>query len=508
MSIPWIIGALVAVAGTWLGFPNPWLHLPPAVLGLPLGLAIIGEGAPNHWAALRRGWIVGIPAVLGCIYWMALPVQQYGHLPWALAIPAPVLLSCYLAVFSGLFSMAMYFAAISIPGWARCVFAGVFWALLEYLQGWLLTGFPWMSLSSAFAFWPEAIQTAALFGAFCLSGVFVSMAVCLLHMGDGKKPATVLAAMLLVVGLCGWARFDQYRPSGEAYTAAVVQGNVDQGKKWEPEYQAATVAKYLTLSEQTLSQGKPSLIVWPETSMPFFFQDISPHRVKVSAFAARSGAALLVGSPAYSYRADSGDYTHYNRAFVVSGDGVLRQWYDKEHLVPFGEYVPLPSWLPINKLVEGAGDFSPGDGPGILVSGPSRSGMLICYEGIFPGLAQKRVEAGSNLLVTISNDAWFGRTSAPLQHLALTVLRAVEQNRWLIRSTNTGISAFVDPLGRLVQSTGLFTDATLVQTVHLNEDRTVFSRSYSWVRLLIVLINALFFLWILFTASPGERPVE
>lgn len=508
MSTSWIIGAMIAVIGAWTGLPNPWLHFPPAVLGLPIGLAMIGQGAPGHRIALRRGWITGLVVAIGCIYWMALPVQQYGHLSWALAIPAPVLLSCYLAIYPALFCMAMYFAAISLPPWARCLFAGVFWALLEYMQSWLLTGFPWLSLSSAFAFWPVTIQTASLFGAFCLSGMFVIPALCLLHIGKGKAPAMLLGGVVLFMAFCGWARFDQHRPSGQSFDVGIVQGNVDQGKKWQGDYQKATVAKYLRLSQQAVDTASPQIIVWPETSMPFYFQDLSANRVKVSAFAARTGTALLVGSPAYSYKPDGGEYTHYNRAFVVSGDGVLRQWYDKEHLVPFGEYVPLPSWLPVNKLVEGAGDFSPGTGPGILVTGPGRSGMLICYEGIFPSLAQKRVKAGANLLVTISNDAWFGRTSAPLQHLALTVLRSVEQNRWLVRSTNTGISAFVDPLGRVVRSTPLFEEAAVVQRLNLNEDRTVFSRGYTLVRIALMVLNAFFLLWILFTASPREHGAQ
>jgi apolipoprotein N-acyltransferase len=222
--------------------------------------------------------------------------------------------------------------------------------------------------------------------------------------------------------------------------------------------------------------AKPSLIVWPETSMPFYFQDDSPLRKPVLDFLASSNATLILGAPAY--RLGFGDYSLFNRAYLLPGSGAAPSWYDKEHLVPFGEYMPLPSWLPLEKLVHGVGDFAPGHDEKPLRSGDLAVGMLVCYEAIFSGLAQERVSQGANLIVTISNDAWFGATSAPLQHLNLTALRAIEQGRWIVRSTNTGISAFIDPLGRIHRAGPQFEPLAAAWQVHARSQTTVYHAYY------------------------------
>lgn len=167
-------------------------------------------------------------------------------------------------------------------------------------------------------------------------------------------------------------------------------------------------------------------------------------------------------------------------------------WYDKEHLVPFGEYMPLAGILPLQKLVSGVGDFVPGQNSKALKSGDLALGVLVCYEAIFAGLAQDRVSQGANLLVNISNDAWFGDTSAPHQHLQLAALRAIEQGRYLVRSTNTGISAFIDPLGRIKVAGPQFKELAASGVVHPHAELTVFHQIYRYLLPAFGLLAAVF----------------
>jgi apolipoprotein N-acyltransferase len=249
------------------------------------------------------------------------------------------------------------------------------------------------------------------------------------------------------------------------------------------------------LSRKVQITASPALIVWPETSMPFYFQDDSPLRKPVLDFLASTNATLLLGAPAYER--GLGSYNLFNRAFLLNANGAAPIWYDKEHLVPFGEYMPLPSWLPLEKLVHGVGDFAPGHDQKALRSGDLAMGVLVCYEAIFAGLAQERVAQGANLIVIISNDAWFGATSAPLQHLNLTALRAIEQGRWIVRSTNTGISAFIDPLGRIHRAGPQFEPLAAAWQVHSRSQTTVYHKLYSPLLIcagaLVILFAALLF---------------
>ena len=214
--------------------------------------------------------------------------------------------------------------------------------------------------------------------------------------------------------------------------------------------------------------------------------------------------ALLFGAP--GFRRTLGGEDAFNRAYLVSADGADRGWYDKEHLVPFGEYVPPFLDLPfLRPLLQGVGEFLPGEStkPLTLASAsPDREplvlGVLICYESIFPELARKQVAEGATLLVNISNDAWFGFSAAPMQHLSLAVLRAVEQRRWLARSTNTGISAFVDPYGSIVVRGGLFKAESLSHPVVPLTETSLFFVLEPWLpwlgMLLFLLLSAPAFL--------------
>ncbi|QJB57667.1 apolipoprotein N-acyltransferase [Pseudodesulfovibrio sp. zrk46] len=473
---------LVGTLGAWLGFANPVLQFPLAALAFPLALTWIGLRAISLKQAFKFGWFAGLLAGIGCYYWMVIPVQTYGGLPWFIALPCPVVLAAAMGIYYGLFSVAMYQAGQKLEGIPLCLLAGLTWASLEMLMGWLFSGFPWTNLASAFAPWPFAIQGAALLGAYGLSGVLTMLAVAALLFSTYRS--TLYLSISLSIGICafGVLRISHFNGPKASYPISIIQGNIDQGAKWDPEYQAATVKKYATLTLQAISHFHPKVVIWPETAMPFYFQDKTPYKKAVQILAKDSRTPIITGSPAYKViDAKARKYVLYNRAWLVDDTGRALQRYDKEHLVPFGEYMPFEEWIPFKKLVQAAGDFVPGDNNQPIIIDGVALGMLICYEGIFPELAQQQVERGASVILNISNDAWFGETSAPNQHLNLTILRAVEQGRWLVRSTNTGISAFVDPLGRITAMSTQFKAEHLNAFVAPINDTTPFHRNYDLI---------------------------
>jgi len=223
----------------------------------------------------------------------------------------------------------------------------------------------------------------------------------------------------------------------------------------------------------------PQLVVWPETALPFYPQQ-DPLINRIVDFTTASKTWLLTGAPLYSFtpkREENDQIRYYNGALLVDPSGKIDGQHAKQHLVPFGEYVPLRRYLPfLEPLVVNIGDLSTGTSKDPLVVGPMRLGILICYESIFPEISREAVTRGANLLINITNDAWYGKSSAPYQSMAMAVLRAVETKRSLVRAANTGISGFVDPLGRVTAQTALFTEAALAAPVSMLDQATIFSR--------------------------------
>ncbi len=472
-----ITAAALAVTGAWLGFANPLFQLPALVLLLPAGLTLIGLSSATPGRAFKQGWITTGLAFTLCLYWIVVPVNRYGGLPLFLALPCPVLLGAYLGLYPALFTLALQWASRRLPPSLAGLLAGLIWFCLEFARGHLFSGLPWLVLSQAFAPWPAAIQSAGLVGSYGLSGMVCALSVWTVLGFRSAKTFFLPCCLLLGLAGFGWWQTGQPVPETRELSVGTVQANIDQSLKWDEAYQAFTVDRYLELSRNMTRQRPVDLLVWPETALPFYFQDLGEQAGRIHSFLREQGLLLVTGSPAYSVDPQGG-FEIYNRAYLVGGQGRILGHYDKEHLVPFGEYVPFSPYIPFaRKLVAGVGDFSPGDNDTPLADDGVRIGMLICYEAIFPELAQKRVAQGANLLVNISNDAWFGDTSAPLQHLHLSVLRAVEQNRFVVRATNTGISALIDPKGRITHQSRLFQSGTLYASeVALIEERTFFSR--------------------------------
>jgi len=470
---------LPGAAASFLAFANPLVRLPFLILAVPLVLALMARTATDGRQALRRGWFFGWLCASASLYWIAIPVHDYGFLPWVLAVPCPMLMAAVLAIYPAAFCWLLRKTSPPLGALGSGLLAFLAWTGLEALKGWLFSGFPWLPLAASLACWPAAIQSVSLIGAYGLSGVLAGCGVWLA--GPGLSPR--LAALAVLAALAGYGLWAVDRPvatDGEM-SAALVQGDIDQAQRWDASTLNLAIQTYIDLSRSVMSK-KPDVVVWPETSLTYFVQEDSHQTGLVRDFVRSSGVPLVAGAPGYERTKTGADI--FNRAYLITDKG-LEAFYDKMHLVPFGEYAPFGKDIPIlSSLMQGVGAFTPGLEDAPLRHGRLAMGMLICYECIFPELAQKRVSDGANVLVNISNDAWFGRSAAPRQHLELAVLRAVEQNRFLLRSTNTGVTALVDPRGRVLDQTELFTRAAVSVTgVGLVSETTVYHRLYGLLEL-------------------------
>ncbi|MBW2001921.1 MAG: apolipoprotein N-acyltransferase, partial [Deltaproteobacteria bacterium] len=303
-----------------------------------------------------------------------------------------------------------------------------------------------------------------------------------------KKDATIL--------VYGYSRLKEKKDAtlkGRELRAVVVQGNIDQSLKWDSDFQEETVSIYKKLSLES-ADFKPQLIIWPETALPCFFQDTSHLSREVFEIAKITNAKILFGSPAYVKENDSIFY--YNRAYMISKGRVV-DYYDKVHLVPFGEYVPLKRYIPfVHRLVTAAGDFSTGKKVHPMHSPDLTIGTLICFETIFPDISRKFAAQGAEFLVNLTNDAWFGRTSAPYQHLSMAVFRCVENGLPMARAANTGISAFILANGKIVNKSELFARKILQKEIKLTHKKTFYSQFGDIFAILLTVATIVKFFWI------------
>ncbi len=502
---------VLASCGLFFGTANPVVHIPFAVLLYPAALCAAARGD----APFRTGWLAGIPGASAALYWVACAAQHYGGFPWLLAAPCSILLGMYVSLWGGLFAWLLaHFPPMGLM--RRSVAGGALWFLLEWARGWFCTGFPWLTLSSGLAAWPALIQPLCFAGAYGYSGILAAAAVFAEGGGrlivEGKRrdgtmavaAGTLLCLAAAMFGLCRmqWQKFD-----GEPVGIALIQGNVRQDLKWTPEYQSATLQKYMRLTMEALGGVKgrpdgstgasPDIVIWPETAMPFYYPE-SPNVQDLRRFSAGLGIPLVTGIPALKHLPD-GSRMLLNRACLFDA-GNRESFYDKEHLVPFGEYIPPFMDIPLfEPLLQGLGGFAAGAGSPMFVIRPEgrsqiSAGMLVCYEAVFPELARERAAGGAQILFNISNDAWYDKTSAALQHLHLSLMRAVEQGRWMARSTNTGITALMDPFGT-VYSLGtcrndyeLFTDNWLAGTALALSGHTPYFYLHPWLPGLALLL--------------------
>ena len=434
--------------------------------------------------------IAGIVHYIGLLYWLVYTMHTYGYLPIYQSVAFLFIMAMYLSIFWGCFG---WFAAAKIHSPSQLWLLPTIWTALEYIRTYLLTGFPWGFLGHTQYKQIWIIQIADLIGVygvtFLLVSINISMFMCfasfLKYRWKGKyiRFRTVFIS-ILASGLMVTASFyyGQYRikavnqslKKAPKVKIALIQGNIDQSIKWVKSFQDFTIKRYNRLSHSSLSD-KPQLIVWPETATPFYFTYDKELTQKVVIGVKKNKAAYLIGSPSVTVK--KGLVQYYNSAYLIDKNGTTIDKYDKVHLVPFGEYVPLKKYLTFaGKIVEQVGDFRSGKKGNTLQWGNKKLGLQICYEIIFPDLSRALVLNGADLLINITNDAWFGATSAAYQHFAMAVFRAVENKRALARSANTGISGFVDPAGRILATTPLYEEKVLTHSASILKKITIYSR--------------------------------
>ncbi len=464
-------------------FP-PWDVGSVAFVGLvPLFLAL--EGAPPRQAAWL-GFTSGLCFYLGTIWWVINTMTTYGRMPLPLSLVALVLLcgilAGYTAAFTWLLAAGRHRLRLSreiVPPMA----AGV-WTALEFLRTYLFSGFPWALLGYSQYQQPTIRLLASAVGVYGISALLVLVNGTLAdllarawHLREergrwrGVWPPVVLTVLALVITLA-YARGIWRDPTGgPTVRVGLLQGNIDQSLKWDRSYQTATLDIYERLARR-VAEEKPALIVWPETALPFFLRREPELGTRLRRFIAGAGIPTLTGSP------DLGeDGLVYNTAFFLGGGGEIRGRYEKRHLVPFGEYVPLQTiFFFLDKLVVGIGDFGRGRAATVFSLDGLRFSVMICYEVIFPGEVRDFVRGGAAFLVNITNDAWFGRSGAPYQHLAMAAMRAVENGTYMVRAANTGVTAVIAPTGDILAQSEIFTEAVLLGTVRLRQRETVYTR--------------------------------
>ena len=480
-------GVLLAASFPKYGHPAfAWTALAPLLIAVVIEVRRTAAHAPRRSHIFVLGWIAGFVHFSLTVSWVVEVMNLHGGLPVVTAWLVMFLLAAYLALYPALCAV-LTARAIRRFGLAGLWLAPLLWVGTEWLRGWVGGGFPWALLGSSQSGVTPIIQLASVTGVFGVSLLLamVSTAAAALTLTRDRRH---VVASLCTVGLVAVvAALGTWRVAGGGLVTqgpvvkvGLLQGNVEQNQKWDPAFKSIILERYLTLSRQVINAGA-RLVVWPEASTPFFLEAEPAEAAPIRALARETRTPMIIGTDEYERDAD-GDRI-YNSAVAIGDDGMSVGGYRKMQLVPFGEYVPLKSLLFfVGPLVEKVSDFAPGTEPTVLTFGGDRedgagirTGVAICYEVVYPWITRAFAAGGAELLTTITNDAWFGRSSAPHQHFAQAAVRAVEQGKYLVRSANTGISGVVDPYGRTLLTTPLFEEAAITADVRLIQARTIYS---------------------------------
>lgn len=413
------------------------------------------------------------------VSWVVEVMYLHGGLPLPVAWAVMLLLASYLALYPALCAV-LTARAIRQHGLAGIWLAPACWVATEWMRGWVGGGFPWALLGTSQATVTPVIQLASVTGVFGVSALvaLVSAAAAVVALSRESRQQWAAAGVMGIVAIvtvCGAWRVlgGTLVTQGPVLKVGLLQGNVGQDRKWNPEYRQEILDRYLRLSRQVINAGA-RLVVWPEASTPFFFEAEPAYAAPIRELARSTRTPMLIGTDQFERDAE-GDRI-YNSVVMVGEDGTSRGTYRKMQLVPFGEYVPLKSVLFfVGPLVEKVSDFKPGREPVVLQAGAVQTGVAICYEIVYPWITREFGRRGAEFLTTITNDAWFGRSSAPYQHFAQARVRAVEQGKYLVRAANTGISGVVDPYGRTLTTSALFEEAAVTADVRLVRRRTIYS---------------------------------
>lgn len=501
--------SLVCLSGAllFLAFP-PASLLPLAFVALVPLLLALDKASPRR--AFLLGWASGAFFFILLLHWIVFnPAVE----PWVR--PLLYLGVLLIGLFQGLFWAAPAAAATWISDRSRLPLWASFPALFiifDWLRGLGLLGFTWGSPGYALARWTDAVQMASVGGLYLVSlWVALTSGLVFLIVRSFVKPSLkvpkdrwrplllkffALALAVILPPLSGQfmrRQAEKIAAKAPGFAVALIQGNIDQGLRWDREFQQYNWDRYRELT-LAASRKKPDLVVWPETALPFYLRYENQFFSEILNLVDETGVPVLTGVPDVKTDLRTGRHDYYNSAFLFLPYRGLAGEYAKSHLVPFGERFPLKEKIPGLRHVNfGEGEWTPGADTVLLLHPKSRIGCLICFESIFPSIAARQAKKGAQLFVNITNDGWFGRSGAARQHAEMSVFRAVEQRRSVARCANSGVSMFATPSGRICQSTDLYVQATIAQSLPLLNVRTVYGRLGDWVIWLLAILLLPFF---------------
>jgi apolipoprotein N-acyltransferase len=485
-------GALFALA-----FPNAGIGVLAFIALAPLLVAVVTS--PSARQSFLLGWLSMTVAWLIMVPWVVRVMSHYGGLPYATGVLIFIAMSLYLGIFGGVFALGVDRLRLS-ERFLPWLVVPLLWAAVEFGRTHLLTGFPWNLIATALIDYPSFVQLDRFAGPYFLGALVVLCSTVLAWLFTQRRVPSI--ARVLVLGSVGililvwWgtglvASKLVLRPTAAAtVTAALLQPNISQEMRWD-EDNVITIYRRMIAMTETAAQKGADIVIWPESTVPLSFTETPFYKDSIEELSRRHSIDIILGSVA----TDPQERTKlWNSAFLVSGGKTIGH-YDKIRLVPFGEYVPLRRMLFFaEKLVHAVGEFQFGTNemplPGKLLYGPA-----ICYEIVYPQITRTQVRNGADVIVTITNDAWYDGTSAPAQHLWQARMRAVEADRYMLRAGTTGISAFIDPSGQVVEALPMGQEGIIYAKFQPRTKVTPYIRFgdwFAWMSVIVVLI-ALFY---------------
>jgi apolipoprotein N-acyltransferase len=506
--------------GTLLAGALPPIDLTPLIFIAFPGLLWLDEGSTGPWASARLSYVFGLGFFVAGLYWIAAALfVDIARFWWALpfaVLGLPAYLALYPAAALGVTSLATI--RLRLPAGARiCVFA-VAWSAAEWARGHFLTGLPWNLVGYAWSggFFPPfslaVLQSVAWVGIYGVSFVTVLAAALpallgipsLLPMAQARRAAPALAAALLILvpAAAGALRL-QFVPVGQTGTwLRLVQPSIPETLKWDPDAAEANFHRLIELSSGP-AEHKLAAVLWPEAATPFLLERDGVHRAAIAAVAPRDG--FVITGALRANPAPDPPTRIWNSIEAIDGAGAIRAAYDKAHLVPFGEYMPFGDLIPIKKISPGSTDLSAGPGPRtIALPGLPAFSPIVCYEAIFPGAVTDEA-ARPAWILNLTNDAWYGRSSGPYQHFAITRSRAIENGLPLVRVANNGISGVVDPVGRVVARTRLDSIGHFDVPLPAALSPTLYTTAGDWLFAAMLLLGLLPAAWRRHEASDKPR---
>ena len=513
--------ALAIVSGVLFAwsFPNVAAGWLMSIALLPLFVALTRVN--SYKGALALGWLSQGVAWLLMVPWVIRVMSHYGGLPYITGVLLFVAMCAYLGMYGGLFALLFHRIA---PGmhFRRWLFVPLAWAVVEYIRTYLFSGFPWSLIAASIVDYTPLVQFDRVAGPYAL-GVLIllpsTLVAWLVVRGgargsgvggresetevpaalppstpDTRRPTPIFAiATIAIVTFVWWttgyvAEKVIIRPTTAPMArAALLQPNISQEMRWDNDNLVLIFRRMMAMTDEATSHGV-QVVIWPESTVPLSYATTDFYRQAIEDVSRAHGIDVILGSVAEDAAQPE---KLWNAAFLVSGGRTIGH-YDKIRLVPFGEYVPLRKMLFfVHKLVHAVGQFEFGtkDTP---LDGMFRYGPAICYEVVFPQIPRAQVVHGANVLITITNDAWYDGTSAPRQHLNQARLRAIENDRYLLRAGTTGISAVIDPTGRIVQELEMGKQGIIYADFQPRTSVTPYVHYgdwFAWVAMLLVIVG-------------------